>query len=77
MIKIAFVVIYYLDELKHLMGSEVTRRGIYLVIVMLQNKTLNKRMTYVLISACLLLIFPNFNGLIDKLHKNPPLLNRS
>ncbi|VVC41628.1 Hypothetical protein CINCED_3A021183 [Cinara cedri] len=65
------------DELKHLMGSEVTRRGIYLVIVMLQNKTLNKRLTYVLISACLLLIFPNFNGLIDKLHKNPPLLNRN
>ncbi|XP_050429845.1 sorting nexin-13 [Adelges cooleyi] len=65
------------DELKHLMGSEVTRRGIYLVVVMLQHKTLNKRLIYVLLSACLLLVFPNFNGLIDKLHKNPPLLSRS
>lgn len=66
-----------IDELKHLMGSEVTRRGIYLVVVMLQHKTLNKRLAYVLTSACLLLIFPNFSGLIDKLHKNPPLLNRN
>ncbi|XP_025424550.1 sorting nexin-13 [Sipha flava] len=65
------------DELKHLMGSEVTRRGIYLAVVMLQHKTLNKRLAYVLTSACILLIFPSFSGLIDKLHKNPPILNRN
>lgn len=58
------------------MGGEVTRRGIYLVVVMLQHKTLNKRLAYVLISACLLLVFPNFSGLIDKLQKKPPILNR-
>ncbi|XP_060853904.1 sorting nexin-13 [Rhopalosiphum padi] len=65
------------DELKHLMGSDVTRRGIYLAVVMLQHKTLNKRLAYVLISSCFLLIFPNFSGLIDKLHKNPPILSRN
>ncbi|KAL5242182.1 hypothetical protein ACI65C_009592 [Semiaphis heraclei] len=65
------------DELKHLMGSDVTRRGIYLAVVMLQHKTLNKRLAYVLISSCFLLIFPNFSGLIDKLHKNPPILTRN
>lgn len=70
-------ILLYLDELKHLMGSDVTRRGIYLAVVMLQHKTLNKRLAYVLISSCFLLIFPNFSGLIDKLHKNPPILSRN
>uniref|UniRef100_T1JAB6 Sorting nexin-13 n=1 Tax=Strigamia maritima TaxID=126957 RepID=T1JAB6_STRMM len=58
------------DELKHIIGSETTKRGILLLFEMVQQKTLNRRFVYVLMEGILELLFPSnkFPEIFRKLH---------
>jgi hypothetical protein len=59
-----------LDELRHIVGSETTRRGLLRLFELLQNETLNRRFVYIVIEALLIKLFrPNDLHLIfEKLY---------
>jgi hypothetical protein len=59
-----------LDELRHIIGSETTRRGLLRLFELLQNETLNRRFVYIIIEALLIKLFrPNDLHLIfEKLY---------
>lgn len=46
------------DELKHIIGSETTRKGLLTVFDLIQRPVLNRRLMYVLIEGILGTIFP-------------------
>lgn len=49
-----------LDELRHIIGSDTTRRGLLRLFELLQNETLNRRFIYIVIEALLIKLFrPN------------------
>ena len=48
----------FLDELRHLIGTETTRAGLMRVFTMFQHKRLNKRLLFVMIEAVLQTLFP-------------------
>ncbi|CAF4998297.1 unnamed protein product [Rotaria magnacalcarata] len=49
-----------LDELRHIIGSETTRRGLLRLFELLQNETLNRRFVYIIFEALLIKLFrPN------------------
>ncbi|GAB6032694.1 hypothetical protein CHUAL_011570 [Chamberlinius hualienensis] len=56
------------DEMKHIIGSETTRKGIQLVFELFQQPALNRRLIYELLERIILLIFPN-NKISNVLHK--------
>jgi sorting nexin-13 len=58
------------DDLKHMIGSETTRRGLLRVFDMFQNTTLNRRLVIVLMEGLLLQLFPEnyFEHIFQKLH---------
>jgi len=58
------------DELRHIIGSETTRRGLLRLFELLQNETLNRRFVYIVIEALLIKLFrPNHLHLIfEKLY---------
>lgn len=58
------------DELKHIIGSETTRRGLMRVFHLFQHPVLNRRILYVLIEGILETSFPdhNFPSIFQKLH---------
>lgn len=58
------------DELKHIIGSETTRRGLLSIFELFQRPTLNRRLLYVLLEGVLCSLFPEkeFMGLFEKLH---------
>ncbi|KAL3282364.1 hypothetical protein HHI36_005550 [Cryptolaemus montrouzieri] len=58
------------DELKHIIGSETTRRGLLTVFELFQNPTLNRRLLYVLFEGTLCTLFPekDMGKIICKLH---------
>ncbi|CAF4719162.1 unnamed protein product [Rotaria sp. Silwood1] len=58
------------DELRHIIGSETTRRGLLRLFELLQNETLNRRFVYIVIEALLIKLFrPNDLHLIfEKLY---------
>jgi sorting nexin-13 len=58
------------DELKHLIGSETTRRGLLCVFDLCQNSVLNKRFVLVLLEGILKTLFPDkpFGTVIQRLH---------
>jgi hypothetical protein len=60
----------FLDELRHIIGSETTRRGLLRLFELLQNETLNRRFVYIVIEALLIKLFrPNDLHLIfEKLY---------
>lgn len=60
------------DELKHIIGSETTRRGIFLVFEMVQQRTLNRRLVYVLLEGFLETLFPDnkFPTIFRNFHSN-------
>ncbi|XP_065220750.1 sorting nexin-13-like [Planococcus citri] len=60
------------DELKHILGSETSRTGLMLVFSMFQHQVLNKRLVYVFFEGILVTLFPNLNGLLQKLHSQSP-----
>jgi hypothetical protein len=59
-----------LDELRHIVGSETTRRGLLRLFELLQNETLNRRFVYIVMEALLIKLFrPNDLHLIfEKLY---------
>jgi len=59
-----------LDELRHIIGSETTRRGLLRLFELLQNETLNRRFVYIVLEALLIKLFrPNDLELIfEKLY---------
>lgn len=60
----------HLDELKHIIGAETTRKGILRVFEMFQHNQLNRRMVYVFLEGFLETLFPQykFRELFNKLH---------
>lgn len=60
----------YVDELKHIIGAETTRKGILRVFEMFQHNQLNRRMVYVFLEGFLETLFPQykFRELFNKLH---------
>ena len=59
-----------LDELRHIIGSETTRRGLLRLFELLQNGSLNRRFVYVVLESFLIKLFrPNeLNLIFDKLY---------
>lgn len=60
------------DDMKHIIGSETTRKGVYLVFEMLQQQTLNRRLVYVILDGILKLLFPEVSipSILRQLHPN-------
>ncbi|CAG7832039.1 unnamed protein product, partial [Allacma fusca] len=58
------------DELKHLIGSETTRRGLLCVFDLCQDPVLNRRFILVLFEGILKTLFPDkpFTTVIQRLH---------
>lgn len=67
-----------LDELKHILGAETTRKGILRVFEMFQHTQLNKRMVYVFLEGFLETLFPlyKFHELFNKLHSSSKQMQR-
>uniref|UniRef100_A0A224Z721 Sorting nexin 13 n=1 Tax=Rhipicephalus zambeziensis TaxID=60191 RepID=A0A224Z721_9ACAR len=65
------------DELKHIIGSDTTRRGMLCVFEMFQHAPLNRRLTYVLLEGFLATLFPNnrFTELFRKMHAESPTIS--
>ncbi|KAK8787153.1 hypothetical protein V5799_023072 [Amblyomma americanum] len=65
------------DELKHIIGSDTTRRGMLCVFEMFQHAALNRRLTYVLLEGFLATLFPNnrFTELFRKMHAESPTIS--
>ncbi|XP_076360640.1 sorting nexin-13-like isoform X2 [Tachypleus tridentatus] len=62
------------DELKHIIGSETTRKGLLCVFEMFQHPELNRRLIYVLLEGILELLFPDnqLSSVFKKLHSRSP-----
>ncbi|GBL75646.1 Sorting nexin-13 [Araneus ventricosus] len=62
------------DELKHVIGSETTRKGILCVFEMFQRPELNRRFSYVILEGILEILFPrnNLHTIIRRLHFRSP-----
>lgn len=69
-INIFSLFLFCLDELRHIIGSETTRRGLLRLFELLQNETLNRRFVYIIFEALLIKLFrPNDLHLIfEKLY---------
>lgn len=61
---------FILDELKHIIGSETTRRGLLTIFELFQRPILNRRLLYVLLEGVLCTLFPEKDmfKLFQKLH---------
>lgn len=62
--------IIFVDELKHIIGNETTRRGLLCVFELFQRPVLNRRLLYVLLEGVLETLFPqhNLSQIFRKLH---------
>lgn len=62
--------VFFSDELKHIIGSETTRRGLITVFDLFQRPILNQRLLYVLLEGILCTLFPDkdINKLFIKLY---------
>lgn len=60
------------DDLKHIIGSETSKRGILRVFAMFQNEILNRRLVIVLLESLLMELFPEnkMKEIIVKLHSS-------
>ena len=60
----------FLDEIRHIIGSETTRQGLLHLFELLQNETLNRRFVYIVIEALLIKLFrPNdLHLILEKLY---------
>lgn len=58
------------DEMRHLIGSDTTRKGVIRVFEMFQQETLNRRLFYVTMEGVLQTLFPEnkFHEIFDKIH---------
>lgn len=55
------LVISLVDELKHIIGSETTRKGLMTVFEIFQRPILNRRLLYILLEDILSTLFPEKN----------------
>ncbi|XP_031846368.1 sorting nexin-13 [Nomia melanderi] len=62
------------DELKHIIGSETTRRGLLRVFELFQRPVLNRRLLYVLLEGIVETLFPenNLTDIFQKLYSVSP-----
>lgn len=60
------------DELKHIIGSETTRRGLLRVFQLFQEPVLNRRLLYVLLEGIIENLFPQYDlvSVIRKLYSS-------
>ena len=60
--------------MKHILGSETARRGVFLVFDLAQSPVLNRRLLYVLLEGVLELLLPDCDvtGLMARLHARSP-----
>lgn len=68
------------DELKHIIGSETTRRGLLRVFELFQRPVLNRRLLYVLLEGIIENLFPHTDlvTIIRKLYSvSPRVKNKS
>jgi len=68
---VKFLIVFFLsDELRHIIGSETTRRGLLRLFELLQNETLNRRFVYIVMEALLIKLFrPNdLHFIFEKLY---------
>ncbi|CAG9769009.1 unnamed protein product [Ceutorhynchus assimilis] len=67
------------DELKHIIGSETTRRGLLTIFDLFQRPILNRRLLYVLLEGVLCTLFPEKDllTLFHKLHSKSTRLSVS
>lgn len=58
------------DDLKHIIGTETTRKGLLCVFEMFQNETLNRRLLLVLFESLLTQLFPDNHllNIFEKMH---------
>lgn len=66
-LNVNFTKFYIPDELKHVLGSETTRIGLYNFFEMLQHSQLNKRLVLVLFHHILTTIFS-----VESMEKHAP-----
>lgn len=66
----SFLISALSDDLKHIIGSETTRKGLLCVFDMFQNKTLNRRLILVLFESIITELFPenHFPEIFQRLH---------
>ncbi|KAG6440419.1 sorting nexin-13 isoform X3 [Manduca sexta] len=62
------------DDLRHIVGSDTTRRGLLTVFDLFQTQEINRRLIFVLLEATLTNLFPdnNIQELFKKLYSNSP-----
>lgn len=62
------------DELKHVIGTSTTRKGVLCVFEMFQHPELNRRLVYVLLEGIIETLFPKnqFSDIFRKLHSSSP-----
>ncbi|XP_023933666.1 sorting nexin-13 [Lingula anatina] len=62
------------DEVRHLVGSETTRKGVFRVFEMFQYKALNRRLLYVIMEGMMETLFPDnkFRDIFLKIHSKSP-----
>ncbi|OQR76512.1 sorting nexin-13-like [Tropilaelaps mercedesae] len=65
------------DDLRRIIGSDTTRRGMLCVFEMFQQQALNRRLVYVLLEGMLASLFPNnkFCELFRKWHATSPTIS--
>ncbi|XP_013411789.1 sorting nexin-13 [Lingula anatina] len=64
----------YSEEVRHPVGSETTRKGVFRVFEMFQYKALNRRLLYVIMEGMMETLFPDnkFRDIFLKLHSKSP-----
>lgn len=77
-ILLSFCPVFALDELKHIIGADTTRKGILRVFDMFQYQPMNRRLVYVFLEGFLETMFPQykFPELFVKLHSRSPRISR-
>ena len=60
--------------MKHILGSETSRRGVFLVFDLAQSRVLNRRLLYVMLEGVLELLLPDCDvtALMTRLHSRSP-----
>ncbi|RZF41068.1 hypothetical protein LSTR_LSTR002700 [Laodelphax striatellus] len=68
------------DEIKHILGSETSRRGLLSVFSLLQNRVLNRRLVFVLFEGILVTMFSQdhpLDTIFRRLHSKSPRVSKS
>ncbi|KAG8270694.1 sorting nexin 13 [Homalodisca vitripennis] len=75
-----FNVVHCVDEFKHILGSETSRRGLLAVFQLFQHPVLNRRLLYVLLEGTLSTMFAQdhpLDAIFTRLHSRSPRVLKS